>query len=131
MKRCLLRAKPWTFFPADETLNTEGELAQQQLRRQYESKGETSAQLFAPFHVPMASASAQVSTQELNTEDIQMMLTETVAKSISGTNSPTKRKRRDAVTEEPSLQRNAGGAAGGEKVLVLPLQVPRRLRRQA
>jgi hypothetical protein len=114
-QRSLLKAKPWTIFPADETLNIEGDLVQQQLRRQYERKAEPSAQLPAPFHVPMASASAQASPQEQNTEDIQNMLTETVAKSISGTNSPSKRKRHDAVTEEPSPPKKRRGAARGEE----------------
>ena len=134
-QRSLLRAKPWTIVPADETLNIEGDLVQQQLRRQYESKGEPSAQLPALFHVPMASASAQASPQEQNTEDIQIMLTETVAKSISGINSPTKRKRRDAVTEEPSPPKKRRVAArGGESVSATvtstEIAAPAKLRRQ-
>ena len=118
-QRSLSKANPWIFIPADETLNSEDDLVQQQLR-QKRSKRAPSSQTPAPIQTTMASASAQASPQEKSTEDIQSILIETIAKSIPKTTSPAKRKRRDTAAEEISPKKRVRGqrrAAGkGESV---------------
>ena len=113
------KAKPWIFIPADETLNSEDDLVQQQLR-QKKSKRAPSSQTPAPIQTTMASASAQASPKEKSTGDIQSILIETIAKSIPKITSPAKRKRRDTAAEEVSPKKRVRGqrrAAGkGESV---------------
>ena len=107
-QRSLSKTKPWIFIPADETLNSEDDLVQLQLR-QKRSKRAPSSQTPAPIQTKMASASAQASPQEKSTEDIQSILTETVAKSIPKTTSPAKRKRPDNAAEEVSPKKRVRG----------------------